>query len=84
MFNAYDPNICLHRGYHFRNGTEFKAKNLPELDLSEFCPNDEYCFRVLRFTNKSLSNEELETCKTEAETSNVSNKCIEEFPVDCK
>ena len=85
VFNAYDPNICLYRGYHFVK-THFTEEDLPELDISEFCPDDVYCFRALKFTNKTLSNEDLNTCKEEAETSIISNKtiCTEEFSVDCK
>ena len=87
LFNAYDPNICLYRGYLRIDLTE---EDLPELDISEFCPDDVFCFHALTFTNKTLSNEDLNTCKREAEsfaeTSKISNNtiCTQEFPVDCK
>ena len=83
VFNAYDPNICLYRGYLKIHLTE---EDLPELDISEFCPDDVFCFRALRFPKKTLSNEDLKKCEREAKTSNISNeiKCTEEFSVDCR
>ena len=85
VFYAYDPNICLYLGYQFPD-IEFKTENLREIDLSEFCENDYPCFEALRFTNKSLSNQELNTCISETETSKISNEtlCTEMFNVDCK
>ena len=74
LFNRTDDNICLYRGYKFSNAS-FQEQHMTSIDLNSVCNDvsqadetNEYCYNVLRFSDRENSGEikefwDIVTCK---------------------